>query len=80
MGGEDGDEAGVPGVGDGGGAGGAGGGPATEMRGALSEAVSVALSVHKVSSNAIGLSHRANEHPEGSGRGQGWRSGQVCHH
>ena len=43
--------------------------PTTEMRGAFSEAVSVASSVHKVSSNAIGLSHRANEHPEGSGRG-----------
>ena len=43
--------------------------PATEMRGALSEVVSVALSVHKVSSNTIGLLHRANKRPEGSGRG-----------
>ena len=49
--------------------------PAAEMRGALSKVVSVASSMHKVSSDAIGLSHQANEHPEGSGRGRGGRSG-----
>ena len=54
--------------------------PAAETRGASSEAVSVTSSVHKVSSNAIGLSHRANKCPEGPGRGQGGRSGRVRHH
>ena len=45
--------------------------PAMEMRGASSEAVLVTLSAHKVSSDTIGLSHWANERPEGSGRGRG---------
>ena len=54
--------------------------PAVETRGASSKVVSVASSAHKVSSNTIGLSHRANEHPEGSERGQGGRSGRGCHH
>ena len=54
--------------------------PAVETRGASSEVVSVASSVHKVSSDTIGLSHWANEHPEGSERGRGGRSGRVCHH
>ena len=69
MGGEDGNEAGVPGVGNGGRGGGAGG--ATETRGASSKVVSIASSARKVSSDAISLSHWANERPEGSGRGQG---------
>ena len=43
--------------------------PAAETRGASSEAVSVASSTRKVSSDAIGLSHWANERPEGLGRG-----------
>ena len=54
--------------------------PATETKGASSKVVSVASSAHKVSSNTISLSHQANEHPEGSGRGQGGRSSQVRHH
>ena len=55
--------------------------PAIEMRGgSSSEAVSVALSAHKVSSDAVGLSNRANRLPEGSGTGQGGRGGRVCHH
>ena len=53
---------------------------ATEMRGASSKAVLVTLFVHKVSSDAIGLSHRANEHLEGSGRGRGGHGGRVCHY
>ena len=43
--------------------------PTAETRGALSEVVSVTSSAHKVSSDAIGLSHRANKCSEGSGRG-----------
>ena len=43
--------------------------PTAEMRGASSEVVSVTSSTHKVSSDAIGLSHWANKRPEGSGRG-----------
>ena len=44
--------------------------PAIETRGGLSsEVVSVTLSTHKVSSNAIGLSNQANGLPEGSGTG-----------
>ena len=54
--------------------------PAVETRGALSEVVSVASSAHKVSSDTISLSHQANEHPEGLGRGRGGRSSRVCHH
>ena len=45
--------------------------PATETGGASSEAVSVALSEHKVSSDTISLSNWTNERPEGPGRGQG---------
>ena len=45
--------------------------PAAETGGALSEAVSVALSACKVSSNTISLSNRTNERPEGPGRGRG---------
>ena len=55
--------------------------PAIETRGGWSsEAVSVASSTCKVSSDAIGLSNRANGLPEGSGTGQGGRGGQVRHH
>ena len=54
--------------------------PAVEMRGASSKVVSVASSARKVSSDAIGLSHWANEHSEGSGRGQGGCSSRVRHH
>ena len=54
--------------------------PAAETRGASSEAVSVASSARKVSSDAIGLSHWANKRPEGSGRGRGGHSGRVRHH
>ena len=54
--------------------------PATEMRGVLSKAVSVASSMHKVSSDTIGLSNQANKHPEGLGRGQGGRGSQVHHY
>ena len=54
--------------------------PTAETRGASSKVVSVALSVHKVSSNAIGLSNWTNERPEGSGRGQGECCGRVCHY
>ena len=43
--------------------------PAMETGGALSKAVSVALSARKVSSDTIGLSNRTNERPEGLGRG-----------
>ena len=43
--------------------------PATETGGASSEAVSVASSARKVSSNTIGLSNRTNKRPEGPGRG-----------
>ena len=54
--------------------------PAIETRGGLlSEAVSVALSARKVSSDAVGLSNRANGLPEGSGTGRGGRGGRVCH-
>ena len=50
--------------------------PAIEMRGgSSSEAVSVASSTRKVSSNAVGLSNRANGLPEGSGTGRGGRGG-----
>ena len=51
-----------------------------ETRGASSEVVLVALSMYKVSSDTIGLSHWANKHPEGLGRGQGGRSSRVHHH
>ena len=54
--------------------------PTVEMRGASSEAVSVTSSTRKVSSDAIGLSHWANQHSEGSGRGQGGCSSRVRHH
>ena len=54
--------------------------PAVETGGALSEAVSVASSAHKVSSDTIGLSNRTNEHPEGPGRGRGGCGGQVHHY
>ena len=43
--------------------------PAAETGGASSEAVSVASSMRKVSSDTIGLSNRTNERPEGPGRG-----------
>ena len=70
MDGEGGNEAGVPGVGYGGRGGGAGGGTRCRDKGGLSsEAVLVASSAHKVSSNAVGLSNRANGLPEGSGTG-----------
>ena len=50
--------------------------PAVETRGgSLSEAWSVASSTHKVSSDAVGLSNRANGLPEGSGTGRGGRGG-----
>ena len=45
--------------------------PAAETGGASSEAVLVASSAHKVSSDTIGLSNRTNERPEGPGRGRG---------
>ena len=55
--------------------------PAVETRGgSSSEAVSVASSARKVSSDAIGLSNRANGLPEGSGTGQGGRGGRVRYH
>ena len=80
MDGEGGDEAGIPGVSYGGRGGGAGSG--TRRRdegGSSSEAVSVASSACKVSSDAVGLSNRANGLPEGSGTGQGGRGDRVCH-
>ena len=43
--------------------------PAAETRGASSEVVSVTSSTRKVSSDAISLSHWANQCPEGLGRG-----------
>ena len=50
--------------------------PAVETRGgSSSEAVSVASSARKVSSNAVGLSNQANGLPEGSGTGRGGRGG-----
>ena len=46
--------------------------PTMETRGGLSsEAVLVASSACKVSSNTIGLSNWANRHPEDSGTGRG---------
>ena len=82
MDGEGGDEAGIPGVGYGGRGGGAGGGTRCrdEGGGSSSEAVSVASSARKVSSDAVGLSNRANGLPEGSGTGRGGRGGRVRHH
>ena len=78
--GEGSDEAGVPGVGYGGRGGGAGGGTCRRDKGgSSSEVVSVASSTHKVSSDAISLSNRANGLPEGLGTGQGGRGGRVCH-
>ena len=50
--------------------------PAVETRGELSsKAVLVASSACKVSSDAVGLSNRANGLPEGSGTGRGGRGG-----
>ena len=54
--------------------------PTMEMRGGSSEVVSVASSACKVSSDTVGLSNRANKHPEGSGTGQEGHGGRVCHH
>ena len=55
--------------------------PAVETRGgSSSEAVLVASSARKVSSDAVGLSNRANGLPEGSGTGRGGRGGRVHHH
>ena len=55
--------------------------PTVETRGGLSsEAVSVASSTCKVSSDAVGLPNWANGLPEGSGTGQGGRGGRVRHH
>ena len=71
MGREDGNEAGLPGIGDGGGEGGAGSGTRCGDKGGISKVVSVTSSMHKVSSNAVGLLNQANEWPEGSGRGRG---------
>ena len=53
--------------------------PAVEMRGGLSEAVSVTSSACKVSSDFVSLSNWANGCPEGSGTGRGGRGGQVRH-
>ena len=54
--------------------------PTVETRGGLSsEVVSVTLSACKVSSDAIGLSNRANGLPEGPGTGRGGRGGRVHH-
>ena len=54
--------------------------PAIETRGgSSSEAVSVASSARKVSSDAVGLSNRANGLPEGLGTGRGGRGGRVRH-
>ena len=54
--------------------------PAVETRGgSSSEAVLVASSARKVSSDAVGLSNRANGLPEGSGTGRGGRGGRVRH-
>ena len=54
--------------------------PAMETGGASSEAVSVASSARKVSSDTIGLSNRTNECPEGLGRGRGGCGGRVHHY
>ena len=55
--------------------------PAVETRGgSSSEAVLVASSARKVSSDAVGLSNRANGLPEGLGTGRGGRGGRVRHH
>ena len=54
--------------------------PAAGTGGASSEAVSVASSARKLSSDTIGLSNRTNEHPEGLGRGQGECGGRVHHY
>ena len=70
MGGEDSDEAGVPGVGDGGRGGGAGGGTChRDEGGSSSKVASVASSTQKVSSDTISLSNQANRRPEGLGTG-----------
>ena len=54
--------------------------PAVETRGGLSsEAVSVASSTCKVTSDTVSLSNWANGLPEGSGTGQGGRGGRVHH-
>ena len=54
--------------------------PAIETRGrSSSEAVSVASSARKVSSDAVGLSNRANGLPEGLGTGRGGCGGRVRH-
>ena len=46
--------------------------PTTETRGASSEVVSVTSSAHKVSSDAIGLSHRANKPPSSTRSRRRW--------
>ena len=70
MGGEDSDEAGVPGIGDGGRAGGVGSGTChRDEGGSSSKVVSVASSARKVSSDTISLSNQANGRPKGLGIG-----------
>ena len=55
--------------------------PTVETRGgSSSEVVSVASSARKVSSDAVGLSNRANRLPEGLGTGRGGHGGRVRHH
>ena len=54
--------------------------PAAETGGASSEAVSVASSACKVSSDTISLSNWTNKCPEGLERGQGGCGGRVHHY